>query len=161
MKLFKSIVVCAVLAPVLAIPVGASDVFKPAGADAITIRIISEPAYYDQPMSVGGTVLDAQARCSKTAPRSIEVTLHWDVKQPRAKAVRIDLTEFRDGFAKGRYLTSGARPIAERELPFQSARPGLYYYWRVLADTGDGWVVRGSGRFDAPICPSDAHEAGE
>ena len=161
MKPFSSILTCAAIALALATSVKAGDNFRPADAKALAVRIVSEPEYYDHPMSIGGTVISARARCSTAVPRAIDVTLQWDVKQPDAKAVRIDLTEFRDGFAKGRFLTSGERRISERELLFESARPGLYYYWRVLADTGNGWVVRGAGRFEAPICPHDKMEDGE
>ncbi len=161
MKRSTSIVLgCAALALAIAAPAPAGDhTFKAADAKALAIQIISEPENYDRQMALGGAVIKAQARCSTLVPRGIDVTLFWEVKQADAKAYRVDITEFRDGFAKGRFLTSGERPPAERVLPFEDAQPGLYYYWRVLTSTDAGWVVSGAGRFDSPVCASDMKDS--
>lgn len=150
---------CALLATATALPARANGAFVPADAKALAIRIVSQPESYEAPTHDPFTALYARARCSRTTPRAIDVTLRWDVKQPEAKAFRIDITEFGDGFAKGRYLTSGERSTDERQLPFEDARPGIYYYWRVLTSTPAGWVVSGAGRFDAPICAADLKDS--
>lgn len=149
------LVMCAALALVLAAPAWAGDIFKAADAEALAIRIVSEPAHYDRSMLLPGTVMNVQARCSTLVLRQIDVTLMWDVRLPGAKAFRIDVSELRDGFSKGRFLTSGERPLGEQTIAFDKARGGLYYYWRVLTRTDDGWVVSGAGRFDAPVCRAD------
>lgn len=157
-RLISTFVVFAALA--LALPAPAGDhTFKPPDAKALAIQIISEPESYDLPFALPDTVMKAQARCSTVVPRGIDVMLHWDVKQADAKAYRVDITELRDGFAKGRFLTSGERPPAERLLPFEDAQPGLYYYWRVLTSSDAGWVVSGAGRFDSPVCASDVEDS--
>ena len=158
MKRTTSILPVYALTLALAAPLWAGGNFKPADAKALDVRIVSEPSGYDQPMQRPGAVIQAEARCSKLVPRGIEVTLRWEVTLEGAKAHRVDLTEFRDGFAKGRFLTSGERPLGERSLPFEEASPGLYYYWRVLTSTDAGWVVSATGRFDAPVCASDIED---
>ena len=125
-------------------------------ARAIVIR--SEPASYELPMRDAATEMQASASCSRFEPRGIDVSLRWSSRRTGTTAYRVDITEFGDGFAKGRYLTSGERETSVKELPFEEALPGTYYYWRLLTKTADGWVVSGTGRFDAPICPADDEE---
>ena len=36
-----------------------------------------------------------------------------------------------------------------------AAEPGLFYYWRLLVGSTDGWALAANGRFEAPICPFD------
>jgi hypothetical protein len=153
--IMKNILVGCGLLAVISLPALAGGTFVEAGAGASAIPIVSGPANYDRPVRDAFTAMEAVSRCSTTALRGIDVTLRWDVKRTEVTANRIDITEFRDGFDKGRYLTSGDRPIDEREIVFTDARPGLYYYWRVLTRTSEGWVVSGTGRFDAPVCPAD------
>lgn len=124
-------------------------------AETVAVELLAEPASYDRPSSDAFTELEAVGQCSRTKPRGIEVTLGWEVTRSPIEAHRIDITMFRDGFAKGRYVTSGERPAAERQLIFDAAGAGGYYYWRLLTKTPQGWVVSGTGRFEAPICPFD------
>jgi len=149
----------AIFAAAFAAPAAANGTFIQADAKALAIKIIAQPESYAGPMHDAYTVLDAKARCSTTKPRAIDVTLTWDVKHPEAKAFRIDITEFEDGFAKGRYLTSGEVTTSVRQVVFEEAAGGGYYYWRVLTSTAAGWVVSGAGRFDAPVCAVDMKES--
>ncbi|MCP5093369.1 MAG: hypothetical protein GY949_20865 [Gammaproteobacteria bacterium] len=119
------------------------------------IELKSEPENYDDSKADGFTELEVIARCSETRRRGIDVTFHWQVERAQVSAHRIDLSMFRSGFATGRYLTSGERPADEKRVHFDAALPGLYYYWRLLSKTPQGWVVSGNGRFDSPICPAD------
>lgn len=119
------------------------------------IELKSEPENYDDSKADAFTELEAIARCSETRRRAIDVTFRWHVERAQISAHRVDLSMFRGGFTTGRYLTSGERPADENRLKFDAALPGLYYYWRLLSKTPDGWVVSGNGRFDSPICPVD------
>lgn len=129
--------------------------FVPADEAAIEVEITAEPTYYDNAWSDGRTELSAVTACSDTRPRKSDVVLGWRITGGGADAVRVDITRFGRGFADGKFLTSGVRGAAERELYFADAEPGLYYYWRVLRRGADSWVVAANGRFEAPICPRD------
>jgi hypothetical protein len=133
-------------------------VFQYPGPAAKAVVILSQPASYELPMRDASTEMKAHASCSAVEPGVIEVSLSWSTKRLGAEAYRIDITDLGDGFATGRYLTSGERETSVKELPFESARAGVYYYWRLLTKTTDGWVVSGTGRFDAPTCPVDEGE---
>jgi len=135
--------------------------FVEADAPARAVHLVAEPASYDLPFSDGSTAIVADSRCSPLVPRGIEVGLRWDVKHKEVEALRVDITDLRDGFDEGRFLTSGERPAAEKAIGFDQAQPGIAYYWRLLAKTAEGWTVAASGRFDAPICSVDESEGGE
>lgn len=135
--------------------------FNPADPGAKAVVLLSKPASYELPIQDPLTEMHAEARCSRTVPRGIDVTLSWSSKRAGVEAHRVDLTEFGSGFESGRFLTSGERPTSVKELPFEEALPGIYYYWRVLTKTADGWIVSGTGRFDSPICPADEREEEE
>jgi hypothetical protein len=143
------------LLAVCATPAAATGQFKPVDAAAKAIAIAGEPANYENGFSDGRTELKATARCSPTVPRQIDVDLRWDVKRADVTAYRVDVTDQWDGFAKGRFLTSGERAVDVKTLPFEDTMPGIYYYWRVLAKTEAGWSVAGTGRYDAPVCAVD------
>jgi hypothetical protein len=136
-------------------PVAKRIDFVAADTWAKALELRTEPADYDKGSQDAFTQMEVDGRCSATKFRTSEVTLRWEVNRPEVEAYRIDISKFRDGFATGRYLTSGLRDAGERALLFDEASAGLYYYWRVLAKTPDGWVVSGNGRFDAPTCAVD------
>jgi len=135
--------------------------FHYADQAAMAVAILSQPPNYELPMRDPFTEMRANARCSQFVPRAIDVTLYWGSKRAGVVSYRVDITDLGDGFATGRYLTSGDRGTSVKELPFEEAKPGVYYYWRVLTKTADGWVVAGAGRFDAPICVMDEREENE
>ncbi len=144
-----------VILATVALPAAASGRFAEADAAALAIKLVSQPASYESPARDAFTLMAVDGRCSRTVLQASDVELRWEVKREGVESHRVDISEFADGFAKGRYLTSGDLPGSEREIPFQDARPGLYYYWRLLTKTSEGWIVSGTGRFDAPICPAD------
>ena len=129
--------------------------FAPANARATRIDIVSQPANYEMPSSHGSVELNAAATCSRTRPNKIDVALNWNLPGAVAGELRVDVTGFNDGFVTGRYLTSGVRPGAQRALTFFDAEAGVYYYWRLVIRTGEGWVVAANDRFEAPTCPAD------
>lgn len=137
------------------LPVSAKAHFIEADDAARAIKLVSEPSSYDRPLRDSFTTLAVVSRCSTTRLRASDVVLRWEVKREDIESYRIDLSEFGDGFAKGRYLTSGSLSREAKLIAFEDARPGLYYYFRLLTKTPKGWVVSGTGRFDAPICPAD------
>ena len=131
-------------------------VFAEADAATLWIELLAEPLSYDTPRNDKRTTIEATATCSSSRPRGIDVVLSWHVGLPGKESHRVDLTMFRDGFATGRYLTSGELAVTtSSDLLFEGALPGIYYYWRVLTNTSEGWIVSGNGRFDSPICPFD------
>ncbi|HEX6850035.1 MAG TPA: hypothetical protein VF139_01420 [Candidatus Polarisedimenticolaceae bacterium] len=134
--------------------------FAPAGETVRTATILSAPASYDRPSADRFTTLSVDARCSSTVKRANEITLGWKVKREGAQAFRVDVSEFRDGFITGRYLTSGARPATQNAIVLEAAAPGVFYYWRLLVRSGEDWVHAANGRFDSPICPYDGDREG-
>lgn len=157
MQSYRVVLVCAVFLAVM--PAAAQDfpsAFAPPDAVAAAIELVSEPASYEVAASDGHIEASASAVCSDARPREIDVTLEWEVEGGAgADARRVDISMFGNGFHSGRYLTSGVLPEARREVRFDGAEPGIYYYWRVLSSTADGWVVSANGRFEAPICAVD------
>lgn len=138
-----------VLAQLAPVPFVAPD------AAAVGIELAFEPASYDRPSNDSFTQLRGDGRCSTTRIGGIDVELNWEVKRPEVEAHRVDVSMFFDGFASGNFLTSAERPGTERGLVFEQAEPGIYYYWRLLTRTAEGWRVSGAGRVEAPVCPVD------
>lgn len=134
--------------------------FAPAGETVKAVAILSAPASYDRPSADRFTTLSVDARCSPTVKRANEITLGWKVRREGILAVRVDVTDSWDGFGAGRYLTSGARPATQSAIVLEGGDPGVFYYWRLLVRTGDGWVHAANGRFDSPICPYDGDREG-
>lgn len=124
-------------------------------AAAIAVQPGAEPASYDRAASDEFTQLTAAGECSTTRIRGIDIALSWQVKRSEVQAYRVDVSKVRGGFASGQFLTSGERPAAERGLIFETPEPGIYYYWRLLTRTGEGWIVSGNGRVQTPVCPAD------
>jgi hypothetical protein len=134
--------------------------FAPAGEGVKATAIRSAPASYDRPSADRFTKLSVDARCSPTVKRANEITLGWNVAREGVEAIRVDVTDTWDGFAAGRYLTSGSRPATQSAIVLAGADPGVFCYWRLLIRTGDGWVHAANGRFDSPICPYDGDREG-
>ncbi len=153
----KEVVFCCALVVTMAVlPTAASGhPFVEPDADALAIELFSQPASYDRPTGDEFTILEGVGRCSRTRLRGIEIVLGWEVNRPQVEAHRVDISIFRDGFKTGRYLTSGELAASERELVFEAAEAGVYYYWRLLTETPEGWIVSGTDRVDAPTCPVD------
>jgi hypothetical protein len=122
--------------------------------------ILGAPSTYEKPAAESHVTLAARARCSEARPRAADVTLSWTVRREVPTVARVDLTEFRDGFQSGRFVTLGELADAEGRTEFPDGRAGLNYYWRLLVRTADGWAWAANGRFDVPICPKD-EEVGE
>ena len=152
---FYFALLAAISAPAVLLAQAPTVIFVDANTETTSLEFRSEPASYDRPTSDAFTEMEAVGQCSRTRPRAIDVTLSWDVTRTSVEAHRIDISMFRDGFSKGRYVTSGERPAGEKARVFDAAGPGGYYYWRLLTKTPEGWLVSGSGRFDTPICPVD------
>lgn len=123
--------------------------------------VLAQPMSYEKGVLTPDAHLTVQARCSRARARKSDVTLQWTVTRADAAALRVDITEFSDGFATGKFLTSGVLDPRESTFEFADASPGINYYWRVLVKTQEGWTFAGSGRFDAPICPKDDEEEDE
>jgi hypothetical protein len=129
--------------------------FVPANDEIRSVEVASQPPTYELPGGDGSFELVVSAACSPRRPAYSDVTLGWKDRGAAAGVVRVDVTGFSDGFATGRYVTSGARPAARRSLTFADGEAGVYYYWRLLTRTSEGWRVRANGRFEAPTCPHD------
>ena len=157
----KRIVLCSALIMVVGLssPVESGHLFVEPDAAALALELVSEPANYDRPASDEFTVLQGVGECSRTEFRGIVAAFGWEVTRAQIEAFRIDVSLFRDGFKAGRYLTSGELAVAERQLVFEDAQPGMYYYWRLLTKTPEVWIVSGHGRLETPVCPVDeVHE---
>lgn len=156
----RAVVLIALAVGLLVSPMAAAEdlpivQFVEAGEAARSQPLVGEPASYDRAMSDPLAEVEVAGRCSRSRLRGIDVTMRWTVSRQQFEALRVDLSLFHEGFKRGRFLTSGNRAVAERGLVFQEALPGVYYYWRLLSRTPEGWVVSGAGRFDTPVCPVD------
>jgi hypothetical protein len=103
----------------------------------------------------GAADLAYSAHCLDTNPRQGLVALTWAPGAALAGGQRIDVTKFHEGFEVGRFDASAVLEASVRTISLQDPEPGIYYYWRVLGETSDGWVASAVARFEAPICPSD------
>ncbi len=127
--------------------------FAAPGEAASSTEIVGEPEHYETPRGFEASDFNVRAACSTTRPVMSDIVLSWS--DALAGQVRMDITGYADGFSTGRYVTSGPRSAATRELVFLDGEAGVNYYWRLLARTGEGWMVRANGRFEAPTCPSE------
>jgi hypothetical protein len=130
--------------------------FAPVSDAGRAIEINSQPASYELANGDGSTELRVSASCSHQRPTRSDIVLGWDLPGAAAAEIRVDVTGYSEGFATGRYVTSGARSAARRSLTFLDGEPGVNYYWRLLTRTAEGWTVRANGRFEAPTCPNDS-----
>jgi hypothetical protein len=103
----------------------------------------------------GADDLTYTADCLDTNPRRGLIALAWAPRGGKLSAQRIDVTQFHEGFETGRFDVSATLAAGVRAISLENPEPGIYYYWRVLSATPDGWVVSPVARFEAPICPSD------
>lgn len=102
------------------------------------------------------TALGHESRCSEAVFRTAEIDLSWSpAAAAEGRRQRVDVSKFRDGFEKGRFETSGVLAASRRDARLLAPEPGVNYYWRVLRDTGEGWVSSPVERFEVPICPWD------
>ena len=151
------LVACPLLATVAA---GGRVPAEPPHAAAPVEAILGAPSGYEKPSADPHTTLAARARCAENRPRAADVTLSWAVRKELPIVARVDVTEFRDGFQTGRFVTLGQLADPNGRIEFPDGRAGLNYYWRLLVRTGDGWAWAANGRFDVPVCPKD-EEVGE
>jgi len=152
---------CVVLAS--AFPAVAGRVAPPPRVAAHPEAIARTPASYMKPASDPLTTISAVARCSDERPRASDVVFSWEVKHDGILAVRVDITEYADGFAAGQFVSSGELPPKSRRFDWPDAGAGVYYQWRLLIRRGDGWEYAGNGRFESPVCAKDDdhEESGE
>ncbi len=106
--------------------------------------------------------LSAAAECHSTKRRAALIGLRWspvaagqDAAPPEGAAQRVELTKFREGFSTGRLEATRRLESAVETVAVDSAETGIYYYWRVLTLTAEGWVPSEDGRFEVPVCPYD------
>ena len=132
--------------------------FSPAGEVDRAAVILAAPAGYEKASADPFSRLIAEAGCNPVVPRKIDVALRWELKREGGQGIRIDVTELRDGFETGRYVTSGERSPQERTIGFEGADAGILYYWRLLVKRPEGWTFVGNGRFEAPIGDDDEDE---
>lgn len=115
----------------------------------------------ETPVGSSGTglapaALEYEARCSAEVFRTAEIDLAWSpAAAAEGRQQRVDISKFRDGFEKGRFETSGLLAASRENARLLAPEPGVNYYWRVLRDTGEGWVSSPVERFEVPICPWD------
>ncbi len=103
--------------------------------------------------------LRAAAQCNESKPRMSIVELHWQPSSIDGLLMhQVDISKFRDGFAKGRFKTTRELASATKTVAVDGPEPGLNYYWRVRTKTSAGWAASRVGRFEVPICPHDGLE---
>jgi hypothetical protein len=99
--------------------------------------------------------LQVVVRCSDVNLGTGVAEFTWASPATEARAQRIDISMFRDGFQSERFETVARLPTAQNRLVWDDARPGINYYWRVLVLTPQGWISSETARYEAPICPVD------
>ncbi len=124
--------------------------FDVPGKAIASARVVGEPAHYETPRGFEKADFIVRATCSRTRSVSSDIVLSWG--NALAGQVRVDITGYADGFSTGRFVTSGPLSASTRELLFLDGETAVNYYWRMLSRSGDGWVVRANGRFEAPTC---------
>lgn len=125
--------------------------------DGQRLPLVAEPR--PSAMAAG---LESASRCHPEIRRASLVFLRW--RPPSAEGLldqRVDISKFRDGFAKGSFEATRPLPRATEAVAVEAPEPGVNYYWRVLTQTVDGWVSSPVQRFEVPICPWDGKELGD
>lgn len=152
----RPIVGSAVLAVAILIApmAGAEDLeFRPASAADLAV------AMDDSRAPLAATSLAAEASCGQSLPRAAIVDLAWGAAGASgASARRVDISKFPEGFATGRFDTTGVQAASLRAASVQAPEPGLRYYWRVLTRGPEGWVSSQVRRFRVPVCRADVLE---
>ncbi|MEM1178080.1 MAG: hypothetical protein AAGM22_07045 [Acidobacteriota bacterium] len=115
-------------------------------------------------LRMASTEMLAEPRCGDVVPRRTLVDLSWDAGASAAPGaaltqMRVDISKLPEGFASGRFETTGAFAADRRAVTVPEAEPGVRYYWRVLAADAEGWGSSDVRRFRAPVCKADVLEA--
>jgi hypothetical protein len=140
---------CLAAAAALALPHPPTVDFTPATEEQVAISILP-------PATAGAAAgLAYTAHCLDTNPRQGLVALAWVPGAAAAGGQRIDVSKLHEGFVAGRFEVSPILEASVGAVSLEAPEPGIYYYWRVLGETPDGWVASLEGRFEAPVCPSD------
>ena len=105
---------------------------------------------------------EVEVGCGQILPRAAFVDLAWSgLDTTAASARRVDISKLREGFATGRFETTGAQPASLSEVRVQAPEPAVRYYWRVLTQGPEGWVSSRVERFRVPVCRADVLEANQ
>jgi len=99
--------------------------------------------------------LEVTADCAPTQPGETVATFSWSSVPDRDSKQRVDITEFRNGFAGRDFETIAELPASQQTIEWHEAEAGINYYWRVLTLTPEGWMPSAVARFEAPTCPVD------
>ena len=142
----------------------AALVVLPAGAEELTFRPATEADLaitMDASRAPAATAsFEAEAGCGQTLPRAAFVDLAWSGLDTTAvSAHRVDISKFPEGFATGRFETTGIQAASLSAVTVQAPEPALRYYWRVLTQGPGGWVSSEVKRFRVPVCRADVLEA--
>ncbi len=129
----------------------AATEFRPATPEEAQVRSIA-PGERAVP-----SALAYQARCDEKPMRTATVSLNWTATSGEGVVgQRVDISKFPEGFATGRFETTGAIDAAQSTAAVAGPEPGLSYYWRVWTMTADGGITSRVERFDVPTCPADS-----
>lgn len=142
-------------AAMMVFPAGAEELtFRPATEADLAITMDASRA------PVATASFEAEAGCGQTLPRAAFVDLAWSgLDTTAATARRVDISKLREGFATGRFETTGIQAASLSEVTVQAPEPSLRYYWRVLTQGPSGWVASEVKRFRVPVCRADVLEA--
>jgi hypothetical protein len=98
------------------------------------------------------TNLRAVGECSMTTPRQDIVRFTWVPAASTGRAQRIELTEYKGGFASGQLLLTKGLSKEQSSHAWKQSEPGILYYWRVLTLQPGGWISSEIADFYGPTC---------
>jgi hypothetical protein len=102
----------------------------------------------------GATELAAEQTCDPASPASPAVMLTWRPATIGTQLVALAVVP--DGFETDRYTVSDELPSDRAWFGISPVQPGGLYHWRVLTNSGGGWVASDIAEFTGPTCILDA-----
>jgi hypothetical protein len=104
--------------------------------------------YTHQPQRTHGAVAYVSQACDAPSSRAVSVALAWPPPAADAQQTWVDLG-LDPQFALGWYQGRGPLPPSQQTFSVEGLTPGLKYYYRVNALTGDKFKTLANGSFVA------------
>jgi len=86
-------------------------------------------------------------------PGKVIAKLSWTLANTPGSQQRVDLSMYWNGFETGNFETIGPLPPDQSVVESDELKSGIYYYWRVVTLTPEGWVPSETANCAVRFCP--------